>query len=82
MSIIGWIFYGLIVGAIAKFVHPGEEPIGCLPTVGIGIAGSYIGGAINYFLGNGTSVFSPSGLLMGIVGGVIFCFAYSWYKTK
>lgn len=81
LFLLSWMVYGLIVGAIAKWLHPGEDPIGFLPTVGIGIAGSYIGGFINFLLGRGTA-FSTSGLVMGVVGGVIFCWIYSKYHLN
>lgn len=74
--IISWVLYGIIVGVIAKALHPGEDPIGFLPTIGIGIAGSYVGGIINWFLGFGSTAFEPSGILMGVIGGVIFCWCY------
>lgn len=80
--IIGWVIYGLIVGSLAKLFHPGEDPIGFLPTVGIGVAGSFIGGALNWALGYGTSPLSSSGIIMGTVGGIIFCFLYSMYKKS
>jgi uncharacterized membrane protein YeaQ/YmgE (transglycosylase-associated protein family) len=77
--IIGWLFYGLLVGLIAKAFHPGNEAQGFLPTIGIGIAGSYVGGLINYLIGAGGSPISPSGFVMGIVGGVLFCWIYKKY---
>lgn len=78
-TILYWVIFGLIVGLIAKAIHPGEDPVGFLPTIGIGIAGSFIGGGINWLLGSGAP-FSTSGILMSIIGGVIFCFIYSRYK--
>lgn len=74
--ILGWLFYGLVVGLIAKAIHPGDEPAGLLPTIGIGIAGSFLGGVLNWMLGFGGSPFAFSGWIMGIIGGVIFCFIY------
>lgn len=80
LFILGWLFYGLIVGTLAKWLHPGEDPVGFLPTIGIGVGGSFIGGFINWLIGAGTSPFSSSGLLMGIIGGVIFCWMYRQYR--
>ena len=37
---------GLIVGALARWVLPGPDPIGWLPTIGYGIAGSFLGGLL------------------------------------
>jgi uncharacterized membrane protein YeaQ/YmgE (transglycosylase-associated protein family) len=82
LFILGWIIYGLFVGLIAKALHPGEDPIGFLPTVGIGVVGSYIGGFINWLLGAGSGPFCASGILMGIVGGVLFCWLYRTYRLN
>ncbi len=48
--LLGWAIYGLLVGYFARMIHPGEEPPGCLVTIGIGIAGSFVGGLINFIL--------------------------------
>lgn len=77
-----WMIYGLIVGSLAKFFHTGPDPLGFFPTIGIGIAGSYIGGMINWLLGWGESMFEPSGILMGVVGGVVFCWIYKKYNLS
>jgi uncharacterized membrane protein YeaQ/YmgE (transglycosylase-associated protein family) len=45
-DIIAWIFFGLIVGIIAKFLMPGEDPKGCIITVLLGIGGAFLGGYI------------------------------------
>ena len=46
MGIISWIFWGLFVGAIARLLLPGKQKIGFLWTIGLGIAGSIVGGFI------------------------------------
>jgi uncharacterized membrane protein YeaQ/YmgE (transglycosylase-associated protein family) len=55
---------GLIIGALARLLVPGPQPIGILGTVGIGIAGSFIGGLI------GRAIFGPHyapGLIISVV---------------
>ena len=81
-SLISWIVFGLIVGSIAKFFHTGDEPVGFLETVGIGIAGSFIGGFVHSLLRGNVAFLEPAGLLWSVVGGVIFCFIYSKYLSK
>ena len=71
-----WAIYGLIVGGLAKWLYPGEDPKGCLPTIGIGVAGSYIGGLLNYMLFGGEHLISASGLTMGVIGAVVFLFIF------
>lgn len=80
INLIMWITYGVIVGIIAKAIHSGSEPKGFLSTVLIGILGSFVGGFINYALGFGTAL-QPSGILMGVVGGILTCYAYSKLKS-
>lgn len=76
IHIISWIIFGLIAGSIAKWLHPGEDPEGWVATTIIGIAGSFIGGIINFAIGWGHNLISASGLFMSIVGGVICCTLY------
>lgn len=80
--ILAWLVFGLIVGTISKFLHPGDEPVGCLTTIGIGVVGSFIGGAISWLLLMGTYNYHPSGFLMSIIGGVIFCSFWRWYSLR
>ena len=54
-GIIGWIIFGLVVGALAKLVMPGRDPGGCLVTILLGIAGAVIGG----FLGRSLGFYGP-----------------------
>lgn len=75
-NIIVWCVYGLFVGSIAKSLVPGEERMGFFQTVAIGVAGSYMGGAILYLVGTYDSV-SPSGVFMGIAGGVVSLILYN-----
>jgi uncharacterized membrane protein YeaQ/YmgE (transglycosylase-associated protein family) len=75
-NILVWCVYGLFVGSIAKSIVPGEERMGFFQTVAIGVAGSYMGGAVLYLLGNYDSV-SPSGIVMGIAGGVLSLVLYN-----
>lgn len=80
-NILVWIVYGLLVGSIAKAIVPGEERMGFFQTIAIGVAGSYMGGAILYLLGTYESL-SPSGILMGIAGGVLSLVLYNKVITK
>ena len=79
--LLSWFIYGLIVGAIAKWVHhklrnADQEPIGLFATLCVGVAGSYIGGFINYLVFGKGSLFSASGIIMGIVGATILLLIY------
>lgn len=82
LSIITWMIFGLVVGLISKLIHPGDEPVGFFATIAIGVVGSFIGGIINWIIGKGNYLFSPSGLFMSVLGGVIFCALWRWYTLK
>ena len=45
-GIISAIITGLVVGALARLVLPGKQPIGVLLTIGVGFVGAFVGGAI------------------------------------
>lgn len=74
-GILGWIVFGLIVGAIAKFVMPGRDPGGLIVTILLGIAGAvvagYLGGALGWYAPG-----QPAGYLMAILGAVLLLFLY------
>jgi uncharacterized membrane protein YeaQ/YmgE (transglycosylase-associated protein family) len=51
MGVLGWIILGLLAGAIAKAIFPGDDPGGIIVTAIIGIIGAVIGGLIAHALG-------------------------------
>jgi uncharacterized membrane protein YeaQ/YmgE (transglycosylase-associated protein family) len=75
-SIIVWSVYGIFVGAIAKSIVPGEENFGFLKTIALGIAGSYIGGAVLYLVGSYDAI-EPAGLFMGVAGATLALVLYN-----
>lgn len=75
MGIVAWIFFGLIVGVIAKLLMPGRDPGGFVVTILLGIAGAFVGG----FIGRAMGFYGPSqsaGWLMSIAGSVILLLLY------
>lgn len=75
MAILGWILFGLIVGAVAKFVMPGRDPGGIIITMLLGIAGAVLGG----FLGQAMGFYregEAAGFLMSLVGAVALLALY------
>ena len=82
MGILYLLVYGIFVGLIAKAIHPKPNPVGLISTIGIGIAGSYVGGFLNWVFGFGTSPIETSGILGGIVGGVICLALWRWWNLK
>jgi uncharacterized membrane protein YeaQ/YmgE (transglycosylase-associated protein family) len=55
-SLIVWLLVGLAIGAIARLVLPGAQPIGILLTLAVGIGGSLIGAVVGHVVGGGSLV--------------------------
>jgi uncharacterized membrane protein YeaQ/YmgE (transglycosylase-associated protein family) len=73
--VIGWIIFGLIVGALAKLVMPGRDPGGIIVTMAIGIAGAVIGGWIGRLAG----WYGPNdaaGFVMSLLGAILLLWMY------
>ena len=77
MGILSWILLGLVAGAIAKALHPGKDPQGCLITIFIGIIGSVLGGWIATMLGWGSvNGFNLYSILIATGGAVLALVIY------
>lgn len=72
MGILTWILFGLVAGAIAKFLMPGRDPGGCVLTIVIGIAGALLGGFLATLLGfGGIEEFDLRSLLIAVLGSIV-----------
>ena len=81
MGILAWIIFGLIAGALAKFIMPGDDPGGVIVTTIIGIVGAVIGGFIAVQLGWGdVTGFDVRSFVIAIVGALILLFGYRLLK--
>jgi len=81
--IISWSVFGLIVGAIARLLVPGEQPIGFLGTILLGIVGSFVGGFLGSLLfGGEINLSNPAGWIGGIIGAVIALLIYTRIGKK
>lgn len=75
MSVIAWIVFGLVVGALAKLLMPGRDPGGIIVTMLLGIAGAVIGG----FIGRAMGLYregEAAGFIMSLVGAVVLLAIY------
>lgn len=83
-TIIGYIVIGLLGGAIAKAILPGEQGGGWLATMILGIVGALLGG----FLGGAllgvsySEIFSIKGLIFSVVGALLVLFIYGLVTKK
>lgn len=81
MGILSWIVMGLIVGAVAKLVMPGKDPGGLFVTIGLGIAGAFVGGFIGSKLGLGSVTgFNLGSFAIATGGAVLLLMIYRRIK--
>lgn len=75
MSILLFLVFGLLVGAVARFIVPGKEPGGWVVSLVLGVVGSFLGG----FLGRALSIYregEPAGFVMSLLGAIVVVVAY------
>ncbi len=60
---------GLVIGALGRLAIPGRQPMGCLMTILVGIAGSMLGGLVGEALFN-----RPGGFILAVLcsAGIVF----------
>jgi len=73
-GILGWIIFGLIVGAIAKLVMPGKDP-GGIVTMLLGIVGAVLGGILGRALGL-YQAGESAGFFMALLGAILLLLLY------
>jgi len=83
MGILAWIVLGLVAGAIAKLVMPGDQRGGCLLTTLLGVAGAVVGGFIGRQLGyGGVETFSWGSLGWAIMGSLILLLIFGFFFNR
>jgi uncharacterized membrane protein YeaQ/YmgE (transglycosylase-associated protein family) len=63
--------WGLVVGALARLALPGPDPMGIFATIGLGLAGSFVGGLLAGLLWARTA-----GFVFSLVGAIIVLYLY------
>ena len=82
INIIAWIIFGLIAGAIARFLKPGNDAAGWITTIIIGIVVGGFLGRIFFGADVTNDVFSFYSLAMSVVGAIIVLYAYNALSRK
>jgi uncharacterized membrane protein YeaQ/YmgE (transglycosylase-associated protein family) len=82
-TIITWAVFGLIIGLIARFLYPGNQPMSLLMTMVLGIVGSLVGGFISWAVGfrPEEGAFRGAGWIMSIVGALIVVWASLYFAS-
>src|SRR5262249_22764149 len=78
MGFLGWIVLGLLAGAIAKLIMPGDDPGGIIVTMLLGIVGAVVGGFLgSRFFGRGLETFwNLQTWILAIIGSLILLGIY------
>ena len=75
MGLLYTLLIGLVIGAVAKFLMPGRDPGGCIITILLGIAGSfvasYLGQAMGWYAPG-----EPAGFIFSVIGAMILLLIY------
>lgn len=75
------VFVGLIAGLLARAIKPGNDAMGWIMTIILGIAGAFVGGFIASALGfNADGGFM--GLAFSVIGAIILLFIYELLMSK
>jgi uncharacterized membrane protein YeaQ/YmgE (transglycosylase-associated protein family) len=74
-AILAWIIIGLIAGALAKLIMPGDDPGGIIVTILIGIAGAFVGGFLLSLIGMGEGGWIWT-IIVATIGAIILLAIY------
>jgi uncharacterized membrane protein YeaQ/YmgE (transglycosylase-associated protein family) len=76
MHLLWSLIVGLVVGVLAKMIHPGKDPGGIVVTMLIGIAGAMLAGFLGRALGVYHAGDAGPGIIASVVGAVILLVIY------
>ncbi len=74
-AILAWIIIGLIAGALAKLIMPGDDPGGIIVTILIGVAGAFVGGFLLSLIGVGEGGWIWT-IIVATIGAIILLAIY------
>ena len=69
--ILALLLSGLIIGALARLALPGPDPMGILATIGLGLAGAFVGGIVAHLL-----IGTAGGVIFSILGAILLLYLY------
>jgi uncharacterized membrane protein YeaQ/YmgE (transglycosylase-associated protein family) len=81
MEILMILVTGLVIGIVAKFLMPGNDPGGIIVTTLIGIAGAFVGGALSSAIGLG-SMGSVGSFVAAVIGAMLLLAGYRLLKGR
>jgi uncharacterized membrane protein YeaQ/YmgE (transglycosylase-associated protein family) len=85
VGIIGWIILGLLAGALAKLILPGDQPGGFIVTTIVGVIGAVVAGFVAQALGFGDPIdefFDISTWIAAIIGAIVLLLIWQWIANR
>ena len=83
MGILTWILFGLVAGALAKLIMPGNQNMGWLMTIILGIVGAYVGAFVGQLLNLGdVTGFNIGSMFLAIGGALVVLSVYGMVTKK
>jgi len=87
MGILAWIVLGLLAGAIAKAIYPGNQDSSILGTMLLGIVGAFLGGSLYTLITTGSLAiasvgFSFGGIAIAVLGAVLALWIYYAFTSR
>lgn len=83
MSVLAWILLGLVAGALAKLIMPGDQRGGCVLTTLLGVAGALLGGFIGRSLGyGGVEEISWASLGWAVLGAFLILLVFGFVLNR
>jgi uncharacterized membrane protein YeaQ/YmgE (transglycosylase-associated protein family) len=82
LNVVLWCLFGLIAGAIAKFLMPGRDPAGFITTIVLGVVGAFLGGFIGSKLFNwDVTGFNLPSFVVAICGALLVLVIYRFVSS-
>lgn len=81
MSFLGTVLVGLVVGLIARAIKPGDDKMGWILTILLGIAGSLVAG----YVGRAAGWYQPGepvGWIASVIGAIVLLLIYGMVRRK
>jgi uncharacterized membrane protein YeaQ/YmgE (transglycosylase-associated protein family) len=69
--VLSWLVVGLLAGAVARFLVPGRDPMGCLGTILLGVIGSFVGGFLWELIQFHQFELRATGFIGSVIGAVV-----------
>ncbi|CAL8476683.1 MULTISPECIES: GlsB/YeaQ/YmgE family stress response membrane protein [Caballeronia] len=80
-AFIGTLIVGLVVGLIARALKPGDDNMGWIMTIVLGIAGSLIAGYVGRALG-WYQPGQPAGWIASVIGAIILLVVWGMIRKR